>query len=199
MAVITRPYVFSSGAVIFASEVNSVFSTMYNEFNGNIDNDNIKAGAGIVASKLNLSTMPTVGATSPGSASFTNISFTSGKLTTTNILVNASGSATVIEIKQPSELGSGYHSLKIESTAQQTNSNLVLINQSNTNSRQAPVVFRMSGGTGANILLDALGNNPHLRFTGDPTVVGADDGSMWFDGTNLFFRVGAATKTIDWT
>ena len=43
------------------------------------------------------------------------------------------------------------------------------------------------------------GNGPHLRFTGDPTVASPTDGDMWFDGTNLKFRVGAVTRTIDWT
>jgi len=44
---------FSTG-VISASEVNTDFNTIYNEFNGNIDTDNIDASAAIPLSKLSL-------------------------------------------------------------------------------------------------------------------------------------------------
>lgn len=52
MGIIAKPYTFSAGAVIIAAEHNAVFDTIYTEFNGNIDNANIKAGAGIVGSKM---------------------------------------------------------------------------------------------------------------------------------------------------
>lgn len=57
MATIVKPFTFSAGATIIASEHNSNFDTIYNEFNGNIDNDNIKSSAAIAASKLNLATI----------------------------------------------------------------------------------------------------------------------------------------------
>lgn len=53
MAVITIPYSFTNGATIYAAEHNSNFTTIYNEFNGNIDNANIKSTAAIVDTKLN--------------------------------------------------------------------------------------------------------------------------------------------------
>lgn len=52
MALISGRNVFSAGAVIYAAEHNTNDGTIWNEFNGNIDNANIKAGAAIADSKL---------------------------------------------------------------------------------------------------------------------------------------------------
>lgn len=52
MALITKDYTFSTGATILASEHNTNFDTLYNAFNGNIDNSNIKSGANIALAKL---------------------------------------------------------------------------------------------------------------------------------------------------
>lgn len=52
MGLISVPYTFSAGAVIVASEHNSNFSTIYNEFNGSISNANISASAAIADTKL---------------------------------------------------------------------------------------------------------------------------------------------------
>ena len=54
MGTIVKPNTFSAGATIIAAEHNSNFDDIYNEFNGNINNANIKASAGIVGSKLDL-------------------------------------------------------------------------------------------------------------------------------------------------
>lgn len=54
MGVITRPYSFVSGNTILAAENNSNETTIYNEFNGNIENANIKSTAAIEESKLSL-------------------------------------------------------------------------------------------------------------------------------------------------
>lgn len=54
MSLITIPNTFSAGAVIIASQHNANFSTIYSDYNGNIDNNNIAPGAAIVYSKLNL-------------------------------------------------------------------------------------------------------------------------------------------------
>lgn len=105
MAQVTKNYTLSSGGQIKASEHNSNYDTIYNEFNGNIDNDNIKAAAGIVASKLDLSTMPVVGASAANSGSFTNIALTSivasttisaVTVSTTNLLI--SGTANIATV-----------------------------------------------------------------------------------------------------
>jgi hypothetical protein len=52
MALIIKPNTFTVGAVIVASEHNSNFDTLYNDYNGNVDNNNISGTAGIVDSKL---------------------------------------------------------------------------------------------------------------------------------------------------
>lgn len=54
MGLITDPYTFVDGDPIVASQPNERFDTIYNEFNGNIDNANIKTGAAIALSKLDL-------------------------------------------------------------------------------------------------------------------------------------------------
>lgn len=54
--IITIPNTFSAGAVIVASQHNSNFSTIYSDYNGFIDNNNIASGAAIAYSKLNLAT-----------------------------------------------------------------------------------------------------------------------------------------------
>jgi len=48
---------FGSGDLAKSSEVNTDLNTIVTVINGNIDNDNIKSNAGIVASKLSLSTI----------------------------------------------------------------------------------------------------------------------------------------------
>jgi len=80
MALITRNYTFTNGTVINANEVNDNENTLFNEINGNLTNANIKAGAGIVGSKLDLSTPGAIGGTTPSTGAFTTLS-TTGNLT----------------------------------------------------------------------------------------------------------------------
>ncbi len=54
MALITIPFTFSVGQTIISSQHNSNFSTIYNDYNGNITDANIAAGAGIEYTKLAL-------------------------------------------------------------------------------------------------------------------------------------------------
>ena len=56
MAIIVKPYTFSAGAIIVASEHNSNFDTMYNDYNGNITSGNILSVSG--ASFINLALIP---------------------------------------------------------------------------------------------------------------------------------------------
>lgn len=56
MGTITRPNSFVAGNTIIASEVNDDLNTIYNEFNGNISNDNVDAAAAIAASKISFGT-----------------------------------------------------------------------------------------------------------------------------------------------
>lgn len=54
MSLISLPYVFSTGNTIIASQHNSNFQTIYNDYNGNITAANIASGAGIAYSQLTL-------------------------------------------------------------------------------------------------------------------------------------------------
>lgn len=57
MSTISKPFTFSAGAVIVASQHNSCFDVIYNDFNTNITNVNLSASAAIAATKLNLATI----------------------------------------------------------------------------------------------------------------------------------------------
>lgn len=54
MSLINIPFTFSVGQTIVASQHNSNFSTIFNDYNGNITDANISAGAGIEYTKLAL-------------------------------------------------------------------------------------------------------------------------------------------------
>lgn len=58
MSTITLPFVFTNGQQLPAGQLNSDFSTIYTDYNGNITNVNISSTAGISLSKLNLTTTP---------------------------------------------------------------------------------------------------------------------------------------------
>lgn len=55
MSLITLPYIFSVGTIIISSQVNSVNTTIFNDYNGNIADANISPTAGIEYTKLALS------------------------------------------------------------------------------------------------------------------------------------------------
>lgn len=57
MALISKTHTFSAGATIVASEHNTNYDTIYNDYNGNITNANISGSAAIAASKLDLSSI----------------------------------------------------------------------------------------------------------------------------------------------
>ena len=56
MSIISKPYTFSAGATVIASEHNSNWDTLLSDYNGNINNSNISGSAAITYSKLNLAT-----------------------------------------------------------------------------------------------------------------------------------------------
>jgi hypothetical protein len=70
MATVSLPHTFSSGGTIFASEHNNNFSTIYNDYNGNITDINVASNAAIANSKLNLASI-TQAITTSGSFSTT--------------------------------------------------------------------------------------------------------------------------------
>jgi hypothetical protein len=56
MGIITKPTTFTDGTVPTAAQFNNDFDTVYTEFNGNIQNANIKAAADIAESKIDFDT-----------------------------------------------------------------------------------------------------------------------------------------------
>ena len=52
MSLVTKPHTFTVGNNIIASEHNSNFDTLYNDYNGNITDVNIKSSAAITNTKL---------------------------------------------------------------------------------------------------------------------------------------------------
>lgn len=52
MSIVSIPYTFSPGQTIISSQVNSCFSTIYNDYNGNIGNTNLSSSVVIADSKL---------------------------------------------------------------------------------------------------------------------------------------------------
>lgn len=59
---VTKPYTFSNNTIADATQVNADYDTLYTLVNGNLDNANILAGAGIVFSKLDSATVAGVSA-----------------------------------------------------------------------------------------------------------------------------------------
>lgn len=57
MGIITRPNSYTANTTIEPSQVNSDFNTLYSEFNGNIEDANIKASAAIGITKLDTATV----------------------------------------------------------------------------------------------------------------------------------------------
>jgi len=91
MGAITKPNTFTAGQTADGSAVNSNFDTIYNDYNGNITNANIAAGAAIAGSKLDLSSPGTIGGTTPGILVASSLTATNASI---GILVASSLTAT---------------------------------------------------------------------------------------------------------
>lgn len=64
----------SDTETVTRTKLNGLAANLVTEFNGNIDNDNIKANAGIVASKIDFTTASAIGSVVPSSGAFTTLS-----------------------------------------------------------------------------------------------------------------------------
>jgi len=95
MATIIIPNTFSAGATIVASQHNANFSTIYNDYNGNITNANIAAAAAIAYSKLAL-TGSIVNADVSASAA---IAYSKLNLATSILNADVSASAAIVDTK----------------------------------------------------------------------------------------------------
>jgi hypothetical protein len=78
MGTVSSTYVFESDTeTVTRTKLNNLVADLLTEFNGQIDNDNIKAGAGILASKLDLASPGIIGNTTPAAATFTTLTASS--------------------------------------------------------------------------------------------------------------------------
>jgi len=84
MGLIVKSYTFSAGATIIAAEHNTNFDTVYNEINGELNNANIKAAAGIEDTKLDtISTAGKIAITAlPSGVGLSNVLFSLSPLVT---------------------------------------------------------------------------------------------------------------------
>jgi hypothetical protein len=116
MTTISKNFTFTSGAVILASEHNSNFDTIYDDYNGSIGNENIRNDAAIANAKLNLAAISQnmtfsgnltltgsandwSGATCSDGGIFTTIDINGGTIDGTNIGVTTPGTAAVSTLK----------------------------------------------------------------------------------------------------
>ena len=74
MALISKSNTFTAGGTIVASEHNENFDALFNLVNGELNDANIKASAGIVGSKLDLAVPGAIGGTTPAAGAFTTLS-----------------------------------------------------------------------------------------------------------------------------
>ena len=159
MATINKPYTFTAGNKIIASEHNSNFDTIYNDYNGNITNDNVNASAAIVASKLNLT-----------SITQTMVFNNNGNAIPTTI-INA-GTESGLYVNQSGVLASSKYGIYLYSNAIQVNSPLVYLHQDHASSTQ-PVLSIKNDGSGAGIVNEGdLYNVAWTDYSATSTIVG---------------------------
>ena len=199
MALITKPNTFTAGAVIVAAEHNSNYDTVYNDYNGNITNANIAAGAAIDASKLNLGAPGPIGSTTPSSAAFTTIS--SSGASTLNSNVSVAGTFTV------NDGGLADYDVRFESD---TESHMFFLDASvngigigtSASISEAINVYggikmlkEIYGTPSANTLYKKLLPKAWISFTGSTGAVAIRDS---FNVSSLVDEAGAGFYTINW-
>lgn len=119
MATISKPNTFTAGTVIVASEHNSNFDTIYNDYNGNITNANIASGAAIADTKLaQISTASKV--TGDALTSLANVPSAAGNLPSANLpdkmVLSATDSVTELTIATGSVTATqSYHTIDTQS------------------------------------------------------------------------------------
>ena len=183
MASITKPHTFSSGTDAKSSEVNNNFDTIYNDYNGNITNANIAAGAAIAGSKLDLSAPGTIGGTTPGIATFTNV-------TATNITATTTAFTTCISKAFTGTQSSNANAIRLDTDA--TSSPLAYFNYNTLNDGVAVVSIRSS-----NTQVSALGQYRGLTSIGALTL---GDNNVWFETNNQpIFKNGIPASDTDGT
>ncbi len=189
MGVISLPFTFSAGAVIIASQHNSDFNTIYSEFNGSIDNDNIKAAAGIAYSKLTLT----------------------GSIVNADINASAAIVGSKLNLASPGAIGSGTPSTGAFSTLKvgSTNQGDILYDNGTSLVRLVPGTsgqFLKTQGSSANpVWATASSSNVLFQYAAQVSQQGSKEGEVI--GTSLVpgavtgnyrFLQTAGASTVVW-
>lgn len=188
MASISVPNTFTAGTTILSAEVNDNFTTIYNDYNGNITNANLAAGAAIVDTKLaQITTAGKVDGTSlvdlgdiPKQAETTSNCFLidSDTITTGGLAVFDSNSAetdtrNLVSIVNDNTLATGATILNIQ---QDANQECIAIAAANTTTDIIDIAAAsLTTGTAIDLSdLDAIttGNGIHIDATGTTQTTG---------------------------
>ena len=182
MATISKSFTFSAGATIVASEHNTNFDNIYNEFNGSIDNANIKANAAIVDTKL--ATISTAGKVSGAAlTSLGDIPSGAGEIPGANMgsisstgpnVFTATENNTTVLVTQDMALTESSYAVHVNSSVTQINSNVILVSDYNSGSSE-PMVYLAGSGTNAVLVVDgsAAGTEPALKVVGNTNSIGS--------------------------
>lgn len=104
MGRVTRAYSFAAGAIIQATQLNSVYDTIYGEFNGNVDDGNIKENANIDGAKIANSSITNLQLVN-GCIADANLDYTSIKVLRVGPNINGNGIRTASGIKAFTYIG----------------------------------------------------------------------------------------------
>jgi len=181
-----------TGNTITAAVWNNEFSNIINEFNGNIENANIKAGAGIAYSKLSLSGSIT-NADLAGSISASKISDTAVTLTASQTISNKTLTKPNVHASVPT-LKTNSDGATVTFDMSDRNHHIVTLGGnrtlavSNVSTGQAFIVHLKQDGTGSRTVTWwgsinwAGGSEPTLTTTASKV----DSFGFIYDGTNYF-------------
>lgn len=174
MAIISIPYTFSPGGTIVSSQVNSCFSVIYSDYNGNIGNSNLSSSIVISDSKLaqitdasKVSGTALTGLASiPSGAGIIPTANIGPLLSTANILnygTNTSASTTV----SPANLKIAYGLLSMVPTTGTTVSNLPFTSSSSYTVIVSP---ETTGSSGTTVSVNIASASTFLVYSNTSTV-----------------------------
>lgn len=201
MALVSKPYTFSAGATIIASEHNSDFDTLYNDYNGNITNANISNSAAIGYSKLALTGSilnADINASAAIAYSKLNItgavlnadlagSITDSKLDTISTAGKVSGAALTSLSSIPSGAG-------VIPVANLPSFGLTLVSATTFSSENSKTITGLTTGTPYLILIDLVSAsaNENLFFFPNGTLSTIDATANYTDGGTNKLRLNPA-------
>ncbi len=184
---IISSFVFTSDTeTVTRTKLNNLVANLKTEFNGSIDNSNIKAAAGIIGSKLDLSAPGAIGGTTPAAGTFTDIVSTGGTIDDTTIGGNtpAAVTGTVIKADTSIEIATGATVTGIADEDDMSSDSATLIS-----TQQSIKAYVDTSVSSADEKIKAW-----IQFNGSGTVAIQDS----FNVSGLVDDGGTGTYTISW-